>query len=119
MSDEIQTFSRRKQLERDRDELDDLVEAARSRRAQKRFQLRERHFDRIEVGTVRREKSQPSAGAFNRRLDFRLFVRRQVIEDDDIARAQGGNEDLLDVREERGIIDRAVEDRGRHQSADA
>ena len=119
MSDEIQTFIRRKQLERDRHKFDDLVEAARPRRAQKRFQLRERHFDRIEVGTVWREKSEPRAGAFNRRLDFGLFVRRQVIEDDDIARAQAWDEDLLDVREERGVIDRAVEDRRCHKSADA
>ena len=111
--------SRREQLERDRDELDDLVEAARSRGAQEGFQLRKREFDRIEVRTVRRQKAEPGADAFNRGLDVRLFVHREVVEDDDVAGAQRRDEDLLDVREERGVVDRAVEDRGRRQAVDA
>ena len=41
---------------RDRDELDDLVEAARSRNPQERLQLRKRLFDRIEIRTLGRQK---------------------------------------------------------------
>jgi hypothetical protein len=119
MSDEIPTLIWRKQLERDRHELDDVVEAAWPHCPQKRLQLRERHFDRIEVGTVRREESEPSTGAFNRGQHFWLFVRRQVVEDDNIAGPQCRDEDLFDIREERGVINGAVEDRGRHQSVDA
>lgn len=43
----------------------------------------------------------------------------QVVEDDDIAGAEGRDEHLLDVGEKRGIVDRAVEDRGRGQAIDA
>ena len=39
-------------------------------------------------------------------------MRRQVVEDDDVARAQRWDEDWRDVRKERGVVDRAVEDRG-------
>jgi hypothetical protein len=119
VSDEIQTFVWRKQLKRDRDELDDLVEAPRSRRPQECLQLRERHFDRIEVGTVGREKSESRADPLNRGLHFRLFVRCQIVEDDDIAHPQRRDEDLLNVCEECRVIDRAVEDRGRQQPVDA
>ena len=119
MLDEIQAFGRRKQLERDCDQFDNLVEAARSRCPQKRFQFRKRHLDGIEVGAVRREKSQPSADAFNRCLDFWLFVGGEVVEDHDIARAQRGDEDLLDVGEERGVIDGAIEHGRRGQAVDA
>jgi hypothetical protein len=41
------------------------------------------------------------------------------VEDEDIAHAQCREEDLLAVGEERGVIDGAVEDRGRHQAVDA
>jgi len=118
VSDEIQAFGWREQLERDRDEFDDLVEAPRSRRPQKRFQLRNRHLDRIEVGAVRREKAKASADPFNGSLNFGLFVRREVIEDHDIARPQHWDQHLLDVREKRGAIDGAVEDRWRRQAVD-
>lgn len=110
MPNEIQTFQRRKQLERDGDERDDLVEVARPGGAQKGLQLRKRQFDRIEVRAVGRQKAEPCADRFDRGLDLRLFVRHEVVEHDDVARTQRRDEDLLDVREKRGIVDRAVED---------
>ncbi len=114
MLNEVQAFRRRKELQRERDERDDLVETARSRGAQEGLQLRKRHFNRIEVGTVGREKAQPRADPFDRRLDLRLFVGGEIVEHHDVARPQRRDEDLLDVREERGIVDRAIEDgRGR------
>jgi hypothetical protein len=51
MPHEIEAFPRREESQRDREQLDDLVEAARSRRAQERFQLCKGEFDRIEVRT--------------------------------------------------------------------
>ncbi len=118
MSDEVDAFGRREQLQRDRDEVDDLIEAPRSRGAQERLQLRKRHFDGIEVRTVRGQEAEARADAFDRGLHRRLFVHRQVVEDDDIARPQRRGEHLLDVGEKRGIVDRAVEDRGRGQAVD-
>lgn len=112
----MQAFVRRKQLERDGDQFDDLVEAARSCRPQKRFQLRKRHLNRIEVGAVRREKSESGPDLFNRGLDCRLFVRREVVENDHIAGAQCRDKDLLDIREECGVIDGPIEDRRRRET---
>ena len=98
-----------------RDEVDDLVEGARSRRAQKRFQLRECEFNGTEVGTVGREEAQVRAGLFNRELHRRMRVRGQVVQHDDVAGPQRRGEHLLDVGEERRAISRTVEHRGSAQ----
>jgi hypothetical protein len=116
---EIEAFARRKEVQRDRDELDDLVEAARSRGPQECFQLGESELDRIEVRAIGRQEAQPRTDAFNRGLYLRLFVHREVIENDDVAGAERRDEHLLDVGEKRGIIDRPVEDGGRRQPLDA
>ena len=116
MPHEIEAFLRREELQGDGDEFHDLVETARARGAEKRFQLGKREFDRIEVGTVRREKAEARADAFNRPLHLRLLVHRQVIEDDDVARAERRHEYLLDVGEKRRIIERPVEDGRRVQA---
>ena len=44
-------------------------------------------------------------------LQVRLFVHRQVIEDDDIAGAERRHQDLVDVGEKAHIVDRAIEHR--------
>jgi hypothetical protein len=112
MPDEIQAFAWRKERQGNRDELDDLVERAWARRSQKRFQLGKCEFDRIEVGAIRRQKSQPSADAFDRGLYLGLFMDDEVVEHDDVAGPQRRHEDLLDVGEKRGIVDRPIEHRG-------
>lgn len=119
MPDEIQAFLRREELERDRDELDHLVEAARSRRAEKRFQLGKGEFDRIEIRTVGRQKPQPRTDPLDRRLHLGLLVHRQVIKDHDVARAQRRREHLLDVGEEGGVVDGPVEHGRGVQAVDA
>ena len=119
MPDDVAALARREEAQGDRDELDDLVKAPRSRGPHEGFQLRKCQFNRIEIGTVRRQKSEPCADACNRRLHRRLFVHREVVEDDDVAWAQGRHEDLLDIREKRGIVDRAIKDGGRGEPVDA
>ena len=119
MPDEVQTFRWGKQLQSDRDELDHLVEAAWSRGTQERLQLRKRLFDGIEVRTVGRQKAEPGADAFESGLHLRLLVHRQVVEDDDVARAERRHQDLLDIREEGGVVDRPVEDGGGREALDA
>ena len=119
MPDEIQAFVRCEEAQRDCDELDHLVEVARPRGTEERFQLRKRHFNRIEVGTVGRQKSEPRARTFDGGLDLRLFVHGQVVEDHDIAGAQRRDEDLLDVGEKRRIVERAVKDGWRVEAAHA
>ncbi len=78
-----------------------------------RLQFGEGELDLIEVGTVRREKSQERTGLFNRRAHLGLLVDREVVEDDDIARAQRGHQDLFDVSEERWAINGPIEHRRR------
>jgi hypothetical protein len=119
MPDEVQAFLRREELQRDRDELDDLVEAPRSRRAQKRFQLRKREFNGIEIGTVGRQKAEARPDAFNGGLHLRLFVHRQVVEHDHVAGAERRDEHVLDVGEKRGVIEWPVEYRRRGEPLDA
>jgi hypothetical protein len=119
MPDEVQALLRREELQCDRDELDDLVEAARSHRSQKRFQLRKGEFNRIEIRTVGRKESQAGPDAFDRGLHVRLLVDRQVVEDDDIARAQRRDQHLLDIGEKRRIVDRAIENGRRVEPVDA
>ena len=116
MAHEIPAFLRREELQRDRDEFDDLVEAPRSRRAQERFQLRKRELDGIEVGTVRRQESDEGPRLFNGCLHGRLFMDGEVVEHHNVAGSQRRHEHLLDVGEECGIVDRAVEDRRRLQA---
>lgn len=108
MADEVEALWRCKQPQRDRDELNDLVEAARARGAQEGFQLRKRQFDRIEVRTIRRQKAEPGPRALDRRLDLDLLMHCEVVEDDHIAGTERGHEHLLDVGEKRGIVDRPV-----------
>ena len=116
MAHEIGAFLRREEWQRDRNELDDLVEAAWSRRAQEGFQLRKRELDGIEVGAVGRQESDEGSRLFNGGLHGRLFMDRQIVEHHDVAGSQRGHEHLFDVGEEGGIVDRAVEDRRRLQA---
>ena len=67
MTDVVGAFLWREQGERDGDQVADLVERARPRGAQERFQFRERLLDRIEIGTVGGQKAEPRAGGFEGR----------------------------------------------------
>ena len=93
-----------------RDQVNDLVEGAGTRGAHEGFEFREGLFDGIEVGAVRRQKAELCADGFDRRPDLRLLVDGQVVDHDDVARAEGGDENLLDVGQETDAVDRAVED---------
>ena len=97
------------------DQIADLVEGTWSGGPEECFEFREGLFDGIEVGTIRREKSQARTGLLNRGADLGLFVSGEIVEHDDIARAQRGPQDLLDVGAEGVIVDRAIEHRRRGQ----
>lgn len=43
-------------------------------------------------------------------------MRRSVIEDDNVARHQGRQKELLDPRREQGAVDRAIQDQGSHDA---
>ena len=113
MSHVIPTFSGREQIKRGSDEGVDVVEATRPRRPQECFQFGERELDRIEVGTVGRQKAELRADAFDRSADRRLFVDGQVIEHHDVARSQRGHQDLFDIGLETWTVDGPIEHGGR------
>jgi hypothetical protein len=117
--DEVQALPGGEKVQGNRDELDDLVEAARPRRPQECLQLCKGEFDGIEIRTVGRQKAQARARAFNGGLHLGLLVHREVIEHDDIAGPQRGDEHLLDVREKRGIVERSVKYCWRREAVDA
>ena len=119
MPDEVPAFRWGKQLQRDRDELDDVVERARPCRPQEGFQLREREFDRIEIGAVGRQELEARAPLFHGCTDLRLFVRRQVVEHDHVTGLERGRQDLLDIGEERQIVDRPIKHRRRVEPVEA
>lgn len=108
-------FVGREELERDGDEATDLLKTTRLGGAQERFQLRERELDRIEVRTIGREESNDRPDLLDRGPYLWLLVGRQVVEDDDIARAQRRHQHLFDVGEERRTINGPIEHRGRAQ----
>lgn len=111
MPDEIAALRGREEAEGDGDQIADMVKGPGTGRPDERFQFREGQFDWIEIWAVGRQKAELSADGFDRDADRGLFVNGQVVEDDDIARAQRGHEDLLDVGQKRHIVDRPIEHR--------
>jgi hypothetical protein len=109
MSDVICAFVGHEEPQGRGHQLADVLEGARTRGAEERFQFREGQFDRIEVGTVRRQKSEARADLLNRDTHLGLFVGSEVVEDNDIPRFQRGHQDLLDVGAEGDGVDRSVE----------
>ena len=65
-------------------------------------------------GRYHRVASARSMGA----TDAGGLVHAEVIRDDDVARPQRGHQDLVDVGQEAGAVDRAIEDARRGQAGD-
>ena len=116
MPDVVRALGRHEEREHRRHQLADVVERTRPGGAQERLQFGERHFDRIEVGTVGRQKFEPRARACDRGLDLRLLVHGQVVEHNDIARSERRCEHLLHVGAKAGVVDRPIEDGRRCES---
>ena len=115
MLDVVGAFVRHEETQRRGHQRAHVIERAGARGAEERLQFGEGQFDRIEVGTVGREKSQPGAGLLNRHAYLGLLVGGEIVQHDDIAGTQRRHQDLLDVGAERHVVDRAVEDGGRRQ----
>jgi len=114
----VVAFSRGEELECHRDQCADVIEGARARGSEKRFQFGEGEFDRVEVGTVGRQKAEVGTDLLDGDADLRLFVHRQVVEHHDVARSQGRHQDLFDVGEETRTVDRAIEDGWRAEAVE-
>jgi hypothetical protein len=73
------------------------------------LELGEDLLDRVEVGRVGREEDELCAGRTDRLADGGAFAAGVVVEDDDVARREGGSEELLDRGQEAHAVDRLVE----------
>ena len=108
----VRAFGRGEEAERGRDQVADLVIVPRTCGAQERFQFGEGQFDRIEIGTVGREKPNRRPHLLDRGSHRGLLVDHEVVEHDDIARSQRGHQHLFDIGEETRIVERPIEHRG-------
>lgn len=106
------TFGRTEERERTGEKLADRVKRAGTRGAEPGLQFREGEFDRVEVRTIGRQKLQRGSCPFDGRSDVRLLVDAEIVEDDDVARMEGRDQDLFDVGQKAGRVDRAIEDPG-------
>jgi hypothetical protein len=113
---EVAAFRWREPGQRRGDEVAHVVKGARPRGAQEGFQFGESLFDRIEIGTIRRQETQLRAHGFDRVPDGWLFVEGEIVEHDDVAAPERRHEHLLDVGQEGGIVERSVEDGGGRQA---
>lgn len=82
------------------------------RLSNKRFQLGEHHFDRVEVRAVGRQEQEMCAAFADCCPCGRALVASQIVQDDDIACLQRRNEALPDPSGERSTIDGPVEHTG-------
>ena len=86
-------------------------------RAQVGFEFGKDLLDGIEVGAVGRQIEQLRPDGFNRLTDPGHFMTGQIVQDDIVARAERGGQDLFDVGHEARAIDRAALTSGRSCSA--
>lgn len=76
------------------------------------FDFGEGLFDRVEVGRVWRQVPEPGASSLDHLPDVFRLVASEIVENDDVAFAQGWQENVLHVTAEAFTVDRAVEDAG-------
>ncbi len=88
----------------------DGVEGSGGLLAQQGLELRERHFDRIEVGRVGRQEEEPGAALAHQFGGALALVEADIVEDDHVAPLQFGCQLRLDVAFEDLAVHRALDD---------
>ena len=76
------------------------------------FDLGECLLDRVEVGRVWRQVPEPGASSLDHLPDSFRLVASEIVENDDVAFAQGWQENVLHISAEAFAVDRAIEDAG-------
>lgn len=69
-------------------------------------------LDGIQVRGVGRQEPEAGAGRPYGGADSLGFMASEIVHDDDVARPQGFDQELFDIGQEAGAVDRAVEDAG-------
>ena len=119
MPHEVAAFLRREQLKRPGDEVDDLVEGARSSGAQEGSQLRKRELDRIEIRTVGGRKRSRAPTRSMATCTAGCLCMAKLSSTTTSPGWSVGTRTLFDVGEQRRIVECAVEHRRRVQTVDA
>jgi hypothetical protein len=78
--------------------------------SQEGLELGEDLLDGIEIGAVGRQEQELATRGADGAADALGLMAAEIIDDDDVARFEGGDQDLFDVSEEAGAVDRAVDD---------
>src|SRR3954451_23946785 len=81
--------------------------------SEQRLEFGEGLLDGIEIGAVGWQVEQPGLPAFDGLLNAGDLVAGQIVHDDNVARAQGWGEDLLDVGAEGGAVHGVIQHVGR------
>ena len=112
VADVIGTLGRREGIQGRAHRRPQARHRTRGDRAQAGFEFRKDLLNGIEVRAVGGQREQVGADGFNRLADPGHFMTGQIVEDDAVARLEGGGEDLFTRRHKGGAIDRPVKDRG-------
>ena len=110
--DVLGTFRRRDGGERWPHGRPQVGQRTRGDRPQVRFEFRKDLFDRIEVRAVGGQIAHLGARRLDRLAHPGHFMAGEIVQDDAVARAEGGSENLFDIGHEAGAIERPVEDGG-------
>ena len=94
------------------DGIPEAIAGALSGLSEQRLEFGESLLDRIEIRTVGRQVEQLGAAAFDRLLDAGDFVAGQIVQNDDVPRAQGRSEDLPNIGAEDVAVQGAVQHLG-------
>lgn len=119
MPEGVATFGRMKERETVADGGPEFGDGAATSRPEQPFQLRKPEFNRIEVRTIGGQIPELRAGGFDSLPHPLNVMRRQVIHDDDVARAECGREDLVEVGEEGVAVHRPIQEARCGQAIDA
>ena len=84
--------------------------------SQMRLELRERFFDRVEVGAVGRQEQQVGAGGLDGLANGLPFVAGQIIHDDDVTGRELGHEYLGHIGGKGIAVDGAIDHHGCHHA---
>src|ERR1700681_762784 len=82
--------------------------------AQKRFELAEDLFDRVEVRRIRRQIKYRRIDSLDRFLHPGHLVSRKVVHEDDVTAIERRGQTLLDIGAKDVAVDRAIDHQGCH-----
>lgn len=117
--EEVGAFGWHEAIEEQADALDKAVDTAWRLMPDQGLELREGHFDGVQIWAVGRQIEDLCAPLGDGFADPCNFVGREIVEHHDIAAFQGGRKDMADIGTKGGAIHRAVEHPGRCHAGQA